>query len=60
MSLKNTDALIPKDLQDSLIENLWHDIKEKIQTAYTEGYRKAREDLLLEAKALIEASKSKI
>lgn len=45
-----------KELLDLVIEDTWHAVKGAIERAYYRGKADAKEELLLEAKALIEAS----
>ena len=53
-------GIIDKELQDDLLDGLWYNIKDKVEQAYAQGYKQAKEDMLLEAKAIIEASKTSL
>lgn len=48
-----------KELLDNVIEDAWHNVKDAIERSYYKGKADAKEELLLEAKALIEANKPK-
>jgi len=43
-----------KELQDFIIEDAWINFKDAIERAYYRGKKDAKDELFLEAKALIE------
>lgn len=45
-----------KELLDIVIEDAWHGVKDAIERAYYKGKADAKDELLLEARALIKSS----
>lgn len=48
-----------KELLDILIDDAWHGVKDAIERAYYKGKKDAKEELLLEARALIKQAEDK-